>query len=179
MTELIAPGTLSASAISRTQIRVNWAVTPKTVVSAAGAGKTLYLWNGSSNDASPSGWTEVAFDDSAWGAPVAVTGGFTIPVGSTRVWPVNRGTSASPDERAILRHTFSLSAGEISSAHLSGFWDDSIVSVWVNGTLLPWTNAREEDLDTSLFVAGSNVVAFISKNQTTGWVFMAYKLTFA
>src|SRR6185312_14452328 len=70
--------------------------------------KTLDLWNGSSNNAPPSGWETVAFDDSAWVHPVVGVGlgNKLIPPACVPVWPVQPASSGT--QGALFRTHFAL-----------------------------------------------------------------------
>lgn len=144
---------------------LDWAtITPLTLVSTHGQGKCLSLWNGSGNDAPPDGWRNVAYDDSAWSAPVlASVGGGSVVPGSEAIWPTN--TPVDGMEQALFRHTFTLSAGVVTSGTLHIHVDGFIVGVWLNNAWLGevWSGFPanlEITLDTRLLIpGGDNVLA--------------------
>lgn len=96
------------------------------------------LWNGTSNDAAPTGWTSAGYDDTAapWGA--AVVQGSTTPgapaTGSQWITVVS-GHQAHTAEN-LFRKTFALPAGEVTSASIQIGADNDVLGLWVNGLWL-------------------------------------------
>ncbi|MGN6700006.1 MAG: hypothetical protein ACTHMR_17770, partial [Thermomicrobiales bacterium] len=129
------------------------------------------LWNGTSNDAAPAGWTAVEYDDSAWAAAVEAqnAGGTRVPItGTLGLWATTRNLSES--EQCLVRQRFTLPTGRIVSATLTGKLDDA-GTIYINGTQV-YTNTTvdvEEEsvtVDPALLVAGgANVIAVLGIDQ--------------
>jgi hypothetical protein len=153
------------------------------VYSEPGDGKCLSLWNGSSNDAPPVGWETVGFSDGAWTAPGLAQDSGGSPVGDfvpggRSVWPTVHG--AAHLEKALFRHTFTLTSGQITAAikaQVRVFVDDFILDVFVNGNVVNPNSGMTLNgqgpmlgfyVPLSWLVAGTNVLAFQGQDGTDG-----------
>jgi hypothetical protein len=133
------------------------AVTALTVVSDDQS-KVLSLWNGASNDDPPESWTEPSFDDSGWAA--ATEGSAASISGATDIWDASLSNAA---EHVLIRRTFTLSSGFISSGSLE-IAADGQMEVWVNGMYLAhraagYANATTLSVPPELLNSGTNVLA--------------------
>jgi hypothetical protein len=113
------------------------AIETTTVLSAAGVGKVFRL------GAEPTGWRDLAFDDSSWAASIASTYDYppawTIPSGSGIVCETD---GNRPNyEIWLLRHEFTLPSGTISSATLKINSDNHAEGVWINNVFVYSNNA--------------------------------------
>ena len=156
-------------------------ITPTTIVSSTDA-KALSLWNGSGNDAPPSGWNAADFDDSAWGAAVEATHDFAPPSGSTAIW-----SSSLPQdglEHCLTRQAAVLPAGLIRTATLT-YRGDDFADVWINGV---WVFKDSEggvsgyigpevtiNIDPAILIpGGTNLIAVWGRNGVAGSANKAY-----
>ncbi len=145
--------------------------TDETIVSTAGVGKVLSLWNGASNDAPPADWETPGFDDSAWSVPVLANVHTGTPVaGTDPIWktadPVN------PAEANIFRHSFVLPEGTVTAATLTTAADDVIDNRYLNGVAI-----SDGSINAALFVPGaSNLLAFKARTTMAVKAWLSYKL---
>jgi hypothetical protein len=139
-----------------------------TFVSSTSA-KAMSLWNGTSNNAPPTGWQTVGYDDSAWAAAVVATeaAGFPSISGASPIWRTT--TPANDAEQALTRYTFTLAVTSITTATLEIQADNRLISVWINGTSIsinPSSGlAQTIMISPALLVAsGSNLLAVHGQN---------------
>jgi hypothetical protein len=166
--DIVSPGQglkLGQGKLRTTQTPVN-----ATLVSTAGQEKALSLWNGSSNDAPPSGWERLDYGDSGWGVSVAIAGPMAGTVsGAQAIW--TQASPVIPYQQALFRRHFVLPAGTITSASLEVRTDNYTLDVYLNGTRIggnatlnrgdgvddtTWTTA---DIASLLVPGGDNLLA--------------------
>jgi hypothetical protein len=118
------------------------------------------LWNGSANNAAPTGWQDTSFNDSSWPFAVIPACAPAPSDGSYNIWPEAPPLSSS--EQVIGRRSFVPPAGTITAATLSLAGED-VDGYWLNGTLIAGSiaNSAVLTLDPSTIIPGSvNVLAF-------------------
>lgn len=156
---------------------------PLLLVSTAGAERVLSLWNGSGNDAPPSSWYGLAFDDSAWGLSVAhsVFAGWTIYPGTQAVWSQAAFRST---EQALFRRTFVV-VGTVAHATLRVMVDNQELDIYLNGVRLggdtadpvPDTTGKVYDVRDVLLPNGATNVLAIRGGDTSGITsWLSYRL---
>ena len=148
--------------------------------------KAKSLWNGTGNDAPPADWEEIAFDDSAWSAPEAVTYyGYVGIVGATNLWWESGHSPAGTE--CLVRSTITL-AGPVASASLLVDWDDDLEGLYVNGTLVAGPLPQPASMPTydvgAYLVEGINVIAYHgtethSMDSARNWVCWRLDVTYA
>jgi len=174
-------------------------VTATTIDMTRATCKVLDLWNGSSNNAPPSGWETIGFDDSGWSASATPNRDFgsdgsqlnfrTIPgIGLTytdlapataeAVWPT---TSPSPDglsspfiaQTALIRWHFSISGTATVLGHAA--WQGGFFSIpaggifYLNGVLI--NNGAGSAL-LSTFAAAFASAYVVGDNLWAAWITM-------
>jgi hypothetical protein len=118
-------------------------VAATTIVSDTDA-KVLNLWTGSANATPPANWRDLTFDDSAWATATVVVEGSLAdpPSGADPIW--STATPQSATQQTLVRRTFELSAGVVTSATFQVVADAGY-HVWVNGVFI----GEETDLPES------------------------------
>lgn len=159
-------------------------ITPVTVVSDSTA-KAKTLWNGSGNDDPPDGWRDAGFDDSGWAAAVVtVHAPNEPPAGSESIWsslnPLNNA------EQALVRRTFAIGAGVVTSATLTVRFDDECLGFWINNIyILNDTTSSPGGIDPEvtvninpqiLLAGATNCIAVHGKNVYAAGAYIAWKL---
>lgn len=157
-----------------------------TVISAAGSDKVFLLGS------EPANWYGTGFDDSGWSAAVAMVGNnsanYTLPSGA--VWISNNAGGQSVPATLLVRRTFALPAGSVTSATLAINWDDALSDLYLNGTRLGGETLRTDvtnpkdgpvlTISPGLLVAGGNNVLaakITDSNVGTSIMALAWKLT--
>ena len=97
-----------------------------------GVGRCLSLWNGSSNDAPPSGWQTAGFDDSAW--PLAVQAFHGATGETTGAWSTQYPINAA--EETLFRQHFTIPSGVISGATMYFSPESTGLAGYLNGTAI-------------------------------------------
>jgi hypothetical protein len=156
-----------------------------TTIASSIAARAMSLWNGTSNDAPPTDWNTVAFDDRSWAPAVAAkggdTGGFGIP-SAAGIWSTNR--PRANEEECLLRHRLLLDEREIVSATLSVQYDD-LGDTYVNGVLVHQDTSHSQgaldppaSVDVRTYItSGENVIAVHGKNRYALYARIGYLLT--
>lgn len=150
----------------------------------------LGLWNGSSNNAPPTGWKELAFDDGAWTAALEIVDAEFPPLTGTKVIAAEVYTSinlAATDEENLFRHSFVLPSGVATTATLNIKVEDKLLGAWVNDTLVgqeltnpgPGQHNLIFSVDTALLNTGDNVLALHIANATGYLLGASYSLEIA
>ncbi len=150
------------------------------VLSSAQA-RTLELWNGSSNNAPPSGWEMPGFDDSAWGLSAIAT----PEAGFTFVGQFIAPTSLPPSNTReyLTRQYFAVDVIPSGGITLTVSVDDATDAVYVNGLLvsgsaLGLTTATDLTVPAGYFVVGVNVIAVKVRNVLPTRNGVGYRMVF-
>jgi hypothetical protein len=186
-----SPASANYSQIGANGILITAAVGPTTVVSDTTV-RSLKLWNGSSNDAPPTGWQDPNYVEgpsssgNTWKNAVIVTASGApsdpLPDGSHPIWDHNGALSTS--EQALFRRSFSCPAGTVSSAQV--ILHAPMKGAWLNGSFLPGTvhdgTQFTVTIPPSLIVPGAtNVLAIWAYDDGTAaignGVWMTFKLS--
>lgn len=157
---------------------------PFVIVSLTTNTVVLSLWNGSSNDAPPSGWETLGYVPTGWATPIAnEPPPYAGMADAEGLWAADQPTGAT--ERVLLRSAFVLTALAVRAATLTWQADDSPTYVYVNGTLVDsWTAPpvggedhppRAADVAGLLVPGGANLIAvsaqegFPNAGNQAGW----------
>jgi hypothetical protein len=138
------------------------------VVSTAGEDKMLGLWNGSDNDDPPAGWYAFEYDDSAWGLAIEKTGQTAPPLtGTQAIWYAHVAIGL---EEALVRRTFAIPPGRITTATLLVKVDNFIDGAWLNGIELAGVSDEEPfptwtyDVTAAARAGRTNTLAILARN---------------
>jgi hypothetical protein len=171
-------------------------IVPVTIFSTAGNEKYFTLWPTpplsayTDNDPPPSGWLEIAFDDSGWttsvdkeSTSVIVSGGFYESVPGADFTGPATGDGEPRYGAMLMRRTFVLTAGVITEAVLTISIDDFGLAhggldlgVWLNGVFIdgiasPGATPRPPNvitLDPALLLPGATNVLCVYSSNTAG-----------
>lgn len=151
--------------------------TPATIVSSTSC-KAKSLWNGSSNNTPPFGWQNVNYDDSGWSAAVIYDlGGHPIGGTADPVWATT--TPASSTEQCLVRLTFTLGAGVITTATIKIECDDDYSrGLWINGIWIAGDDGTHTyTVPGGVLQAGtSNVIAVWGANSLPSHAMVCFEL---
>jgi hypothetical protein len=191
------PGGLHQAEVEFTLVDAGTSLGGVPVTSGAGVAATQFImsstaadadvlneWNGTSNNTPPSGWMNTGFDDSGWANGVeANLGGGDVPVsGSQAIWSSD--TPEAVGQAVLFRQTFSLTVPTghtLTSAFLLLQMSDRIDSAWLNGHEIAADVAgyhadppASVAIDTTFFLAGTNLLAVESENLLSGAAWISY-----
>ena len=136
------------------------------VESGRPSAKALELWNGTSNDAPPSGWETLDFDDGGWPfAQSAVAESGFIPPGR---FIAPTGTPPSNTREFLTRQKFVVGDLPLAGLMLRVGVDDATNAIYVNGFAVPGGALAPFGgvltVPASYFVEGINVIATWVRN---------------
>ncbi|HET9304878.1 MAG TPA: hypothetical protein VFO46_02515 [Candidatus Sulfotelmatobacter sp.] len=159
------------------------------LVSAAGAGKVLWVDNGGTI---PSGWQAPSFNDSSWSAPVLQTAATFGPAVTGSDWITDTASGRNPLSHDLFRFHLNLASGFIT-AQIVISTDNFIENLYVNGTLVYQNTtgfpvpgpsfavypAVTVNIPISNFAVGDNVIAIEVLNDTAPMATNPISLSFA
>ena len=144
-------------------------LTHTSVYTHAPAERVLRLWHGAGNDAPPTNWAILGFDDGAWAPSVQVS--VTGPADQVS----DRLTPQSNTEQILIRKVFTLPAGAIQAATLNVAGTESVPDIYVNGTRVGGhdsasseSSGESHDVASLLVAGGPNVIAVRAARTITG-----------
>jgi len=151
------------------------------VLVSSTAARAKSLWNGSGNDAPPSGWQETSFDASSWGLAV-VEDAFS----ADHIWPET--PAAAHTESALVRQTFTVPTGATNP--LLNYFAETCNGVYINGHLVPGSVGNAADtsgvaIPTAWLVMDGTTANVIAVQETANnpasptYNFITYSLTIA
>jgi hypothetical protein len=125
---MIGYGKLRAGAISLT------------IVTDATVDRAYDLWNGTSDDTPPAGWSAVEYNDSAWALAEQVVDASYVSTtynggggpDAPGVWTTTHQDTAG--QEVLIRRTFTVPAGQARHATLTVLTNDISQEIWLNGT---------------------------------------------
>lgn len=155
--------------------------TTTTIVSSTSA-HCKTLWTGSTNSAPPASWQTAGFsEDATWTAAHDSTADYA---GAGSTFPNIAGAAAinkeypslSSSEQNLIRHSFTLPGGTVTSAGIQVTVDDVINQIYLDGTLIG-TSAGSVTLTAGQVAAGTHLLAIWFSNTIGTAHAVGYKLT--